>query len=420
MDYLTSNERRRVVITGMGVVAPNGIGIDNFWDSLIHGRSGIRKITHFDASSYPSQIAAEVPDFDPTDYMEPKTAKRSDRFGHFCLASSLMALEHAEIQIPFKDPYKIGVFVGTAMGGVETGENQHLIFIEKGYKRLAPHAEEAISTHSASGMISDAFILKGPNTTISSGCNSGLDACYLAYNTIRMGDADIIIVSAGEAPITPFIVSLFSAVGVLSTQNGDPKRAVKPYDINASGMVLGEGGGAILIEELNHAINRGAKIYGEILGYSALNEAYMFGVKKTDVEVMTRAFKEAIGRSHIDLEEIGYISSHGNGLLKYDIGETESIKKAFGELAYKIPVSSIKPVTGQSLSATGIYQVITASLAIQKGIIPPTINHENPAPGCDLNYVPHRYLEKDVNVAVMNAHGFGGRHTILVIGKFNK
>jgi len=235
-----------------------------------------------------------------------------------------------------------------------------------------------------------------------------------------MGDADIIIVSAGEAPITPYIVSIFSAAGVLSTQNEDPKQTVKPYDINASGMVLGEGGGAIIIEELCHAIKRGAKIYGEILGYSALNEAYMFGVKKTDVEVMTRAFKEAIGRFHIDLEEIGYISSHGNGILKYDIGETESIKKAFGELAYKIPVSSIKPVTGQSLSATGIFQVITGCLAIQKGIIPPTVNHKNPAPGCDLNYVPHHYLEKDVNVAMMNAHGFGGRHTILVIGKFDK
>jgi len=420
MDYLTSNERRRVVITGMGVVAPNGIGIENFWYSLIHGRSGIRKITHFDASSYPSQIAAEVSGFDPTNYMEPKTAKRSDRFGHFCLASSLMALEDANIQIPFKDPYKIGVFVGTAMGGVETGENQHLIFIEKGHRRIAPLALEAISTHSASGMISDSSILKGPNTTISSGCNSGLDACYLAYNTIRMGDADIIIVSAGEAPITPYIVSIFSAAGVLSTQNEDPKQTVKPYDINASGMVLGEGGGAIIIEELSHAIKRGAKIYGEILGYSALNEAYMFGVKKTDVEVMTRAFKEAIGRFHIDLEEIGYISSHGNGILKYDIGETESIKKAFGELAYKIPVSSIKPVTGQSLSATGIFQVITGCLAIQKGIIPPTVNHKNPAPGCDLNYVPNHYLEKDVNVAMMNAHGFGGRHTIFVIGKFDK
>jgi 3-oxoacyl-[acyl-carrier-protein] synthase II len=412
-------EKRRVVVTGMGVVAPNGIGLENFWDSLVHGRSGVRRITHFDASSYPSQIAAEVSDFDPTDYMDLKTAKRLDRFAHFCLASASMALEDAKIKTPVSDPYRFGVFVGTAIGGGETSENQHLIFVEKGLKRIAPFTIEAISTHSASGLISQSFIIKGPNTTISAGCNSGHDACYLAYNTIRMGDADLMIVGAGEAPITPYIVSVFSAVGVLSTQNGDPKRTVKPYDISASGMVLGEGGGAIIIEELNHAINRGAKIYGEILGYSSLTEAYMFGTK-TDKKVMAKAFKEALDKSHLNLEDVDYINSHGNGILEYDVGETESIKGAFGELAYSIPISSIKPITGQSLSASGIYQVITGLLAIKNGVIPPTINHENPAKGCDLNYVPNHYIEKDVNIVLTNAHGFGGRHTVLVIAKFSR
>jgi len=411
-------EKRRVVITGMGVVAPNGIGIENFWDSLVHGRSGIRRITRFDISSYPCQVAAEVIDFDPTDYMDPKTAKRLDKFAHFCLASASIALQDAEIKIPVKDPYRFGVFVGSAIGGGETSENQHLIFVEKGLRRIAPFTVEAISPHSASGLISQSLIIKGPNTTISSGCNSGLDACYLAYNTIKMGDADVMIVGAGEAPITPYIVSVFSAVGVLSTQNGDPRETVKPYDINASGMVLGEGGAAIIIEEHNHAINRGAKIYGEILGYSSLTEAYLFGTK-TDKEVMAKAFKEALDKSHLNLNDIGYISSHGNGILEYDVGETESIKRAFGELAYKIPISSIKPITGQSLSATGIYQVITSLLTIKNGIIPPTINHKNPAPGCDLNYVPYHYLKKDVNFVIMNAHGFGGRHTVLVVGKLN-
>ena len=411
-------EKRRVVITGMGVVAPNGIGVENFWDSLVHGRSGVRRITHFDASSYPSQVAAEVPDFDPTDYMDPKTAKRLDRFAHFCLASASMALQDAEIKIPIKDPYRSGVFVGTAIGGGETSENQHLIFIEKGFRRIAPFTVEAISTHSASALISQTFNIKGPNTTISSGCNSGLDSCYLAYNTIKMGDADVMIVTGGEAPVTPYIVSIFSAVGVLSTQNGDPKGTVKPYDVSASGMVLGEGGGAIIIEEFSHAINRGAKIYGEILGYSSLAEAYMFGTK-TDKEVMAKAFKEALNKSHLNPKDIDYINPHGNGILEYDVGETESIKIAFGESAYKIPISSIKPVTGQSLSATGIYQVITGLLTMKDGIIPPTINHKNPAPGCDLNYVPHHYFKKNVNVAVMNTHGFGGRHTVLVVGKLN-
>jgi 3-oxoacyl-[acyl-carrier-protein] synthase II len=410
---------RRVVITGMVVVAPNGIGIEKFWDSLVHGRSGVRKITHFDASSYPCQIAAEIPDFDPSNYMDQKTVKRLDRFVHLSLASASIALEDGGVEIPFKDPYRIGVFVGTAIGGVKTGENQHSIFIEKGYKRLSPYAVFGTSTHSASAAISESFIFKGPNTTISAGCNSGMDACYLAYNTILMGDADVMVVSAGEAPITPYMVSLFTAVGVLSTQNGDPKAAVKPYDIDADGMVLGEGGGTIIIEEFNHAIKRGAKIYGEIFGYSSISEAYVFGTE-TNVDPMVIAFKVALEKAQLNIKDIDYINSHGNGILNYDIAETEAIKNVFGELAYQIPISSVKPVTGQSLAPTGIYQIITSLLVTRNGIIPPTINLENPAPSCDLNYVPRHYIEKDVNIALMNAHGFGGRHTVLVLGKLAK
>jgi len=286
------NHNRRVVITGMGVVAPNGIGIDKFWDSLVHGRSGVRRITHFDASTYPCQVAAEVPDFDPTDYIDIKTIKRLDKFVHYSLVASSLAIKDAEVKVPYKDPYRIGVFLGTAIGGGETSEIQHSIFLEKGFKRIAPYTVFGISTHSASAVISETFLFKGPNTTISAGCNSGLDACYLAYNEIRMGDADIMIVSGAEAPITPYIVSVFSACGVLSTQNEDPRTTVKPYDIKASGMVLGEGGGTIVIEELNHAMRRGAKIYGEILGYSSISEAYVYGVE-TDTEPMAKAFKVA-------------------------------------------------------------------------------------------------------------------------------
>lgn len=411
-------EKRRVVITGMGVVAPNGIGIEPFWDSLVHGRSAIRRITHFDASSYPCQVAAEVHGFDPTDYMDYKTIKRLDRFVHLSLASASIAIEDAGIKIPYKDPYRIGVFTGTAIGGGETSEIQHLVFIEKGYKRLAPFTVEAISTHSASAAISTAFNLKGPNTTISAGCNSGLDACYLAYNTIIMGDADIMIVCAGEAPITPYIISVFSAVGVLSTQNGNPKCAIRPYDIDANGTVLGEGGGAIIIEELNHAMRRGAKIYGEILGYASTTDALMYGTK-TDSNAIANALLLALKKSNLNLVDIGYINAHGNGVLNYDIGETEAIKKVFGGLAFKIPISSIKPITGQSLSSTGIYQIITSLLVLKHSIIPPTINHKNPAPQCDLNYVPNSFIKKDVNNVLMNAHGFGGRNTVLVVGRMN-
>lgn len=411
-------EKRRVVITGMGVVAPNGIGVENFWDSLVHGRSGVRRITHFDASTYPSQIAAEVSDFDPTNYMEPKTAKRLDRYTHYSLASASMAIEDSKVKIPSEEAFRIGVFVGTAIGGGETSENQHSIFIEKGLKRMSPFTLRGISTHTAAAAISESFNLKGPNTTVSSGCNSGLDAMYLAYNAIRLGDADAMIVGAGEAPITPYIIAVFSLRGVLSTQNGDPTAAVKPYDINASGTVLGEGGGAIVMEELNRALGRGANIYGEILGYSSLNEAYIFGTK-TNPEIMARAFDIALRKAHLDPKEVSYINSHGNAIAEYDLGETEAIKKVFGELAYQIPVSTIKPITGQSLSATGLYQIITSLLVLRSGIIPPTINLKNPAPGCDLNYVPNHYIKRNATVALMNAHGFGGIHTVLVVRKFD-
>ena len=404
------------MITGLGVVAPSGIGVDSFWSALVQGRSGIRKITRFDASSYPCQVAAEVPDFDPTDYMDPKNARRLDRFAQLCFASASMALNDSEIEIPYRDPLSIGVFVGTATGGVESHDKQHLIFVEKGLKRVAPYTTRAVATHSAGGALSEYFGLKGPNTTVSSGCNSGLDACYLAYNAIRLGDANVMVVGAGEAPITPFGLGAFSAVGVLSTRNGDPKAAVRPYDAEATGMVLGEGGAGIVIEELHHALDRGAKIYGEILGYASVSEANLWS-GKMDIETISKAFEIALRNSSLSPMDVDYINAHGNGILTYDLAETEAIKKAFGEYAYQIPLSSIKPVTGQSLSPTGIYQIIASLLAMKEGVIPPTLNHEKPAPGCDLNYVPNHPIKKTVDVALMNAHGFGGRHTVLSLSR---
>jgi len=411
-------EKRRVVITGMGVVAPNGIGIDNFWNSLVHGRSGVRKITHFDASTYPSQIAAEVPDFEHTDYMDYRFAKRLGRFAQFALAASQMAVEDSFIEFNQEDPYRMGVFIGTAIGGGDVSETQHNIFVEKGLKRISPYAAVSISTHTASGIISCEFNLKGPNTTISSGCNSGLDASYLAYNSIRMGDADVMIVGAGEAPITPYIYAIFCASGFLSRENGDPKKALKPYDINADGMVLGEGGAIIILEELHHALKRNAKIYGEVLGYAAANEAFdLFGIE-TDNGAMAYNFRKALDNTNIDIKEIDYINAHGNGLLPYDISETEAIKKVFGELAYNIPVTSIKPVTGHSISSTGIFQIITSLLVMKQGVIPPTINLDNPDPRCDLNYVPNYFVKKEVRTSLINGHGFGGRLTTLIVGKY--
>jgi 3-oxoacyl-[acyl-carrier-protein] synthase II len=412
-------EKRRVVITGMGVIAPNGIGIENFWNSLVHGQSAVRRITRFDVSSYPSQIAAEVPDFDPTDYMDPKTAKRFSRFAQFALAAAEMAVEDSNIDFFREDPYRVGVFVGTAMGGSDVSEHLHNVFYEKGMKRIPPYAVFSISTHCASGAISCAFGLKGLNNTISAGCNSGLDAFYLAHNSIQLGDADIILVGAAEAPITPYIFGFFCATGYLSRCNENPKRAVKPYDLESDGLVLGEGGAVIILEELKHAKERNAKVYGEVFGYGATNDGYdLFGAN-TGGAAAAMCFKNALANANLKPKDIDYINSHGNGYLEYDICETEAIKEAFGEYAYQIPISTLKPITGQSLSPTGIYQVITCLLAIRDGIVPPTINLLNPHPKCDLNYVPNRSIKMDVKTAAMNAHGFGGRHTVLVVGKYS-
>jgi len=411
-------EKRRVVITGMGVVAPNGIGIDNFWNSLVYGLSGVRKISHFDASSYPCQIAAEVLDFNPMDYMDPKLTKRLSRFAQFALATSQMAVEDSNIDFSQIDPYRIGVFIGTAIGGGDTIETQHAIYLSKGLKRINPHTAISISTHSASGIISCEYNLKGPNTTIAAGCNSGLDATYLAYNTVRLGDADVMIAGAGEAPITPFCHAIFCASGNLSRENLYPQQAVKPYDINADGMVLGEGGGALILEELQHASARGARIYGEILGYSSANEAYdLFGVD-TYNGAMVSNFKNVLTNANIVNQEIDYINAHGNGILSYDICETEAIKEVFGEIVHNIPVTSIKPVTGHSISATGIWQIITSLLAIKHKVIPPTINVQQPDPKCDLDYVTKGFLKKEIQTVLINSHGFGGRLTSLIIKKF--
>jgi len=408
---------RRVVITGMGVVAPNGIGIENFWDSLVHGRSAVRRITRFDASTYPSQIAAEVPDFDPTDYMDPKTAKRLGRFAQFAFVASQMAVDDSALNFDKEDSYRVGVYVGTAMGGEDVNEIQHTIFLEKGLKRISPMTVVSCSTHSASAIISCYFGLKGTNTTIAAGCNSGLDATFLGFNAIRLGDADVMVIGAGEAPITPYIYGAFCATGFHSRENREPKKAVKPYDLDADGMVLAEGGAVLILEDLQHALKREAKIYGEVMSYSSLNEAFDLVEVAPDNETMVRNFRRALEKTNMDMKEIDYINAHGNGILSYDICETEAIKKVFGELAYNIPITSIKPVTGHSIAPTSIWQIITCLLAMKNSIIPPTMNIQNPAPECDLNYVRDYFLEKEVQSALINTHGFGGRLTAMILKK---
>lgn len=407
------------MITGMGVVAPNGIGIENFWDSLVQGRSAVRRISHFDASSYPCQVAAEVPDFDPTDYMDSKTAKRLARFAQFALAASKAAIEDSKIDLNSTDPSRIGVIIGTGIGGGDWIESQYAIFLEKGMKRLSPHGAMIICTHSAVGIISWKFGLKGPNTTISAACNSGLDAFYSAHNAIRLGDADIMLAGAGEAPITPCNVGLFCAGGILSKQNKEPKAALRPFDIAGDGIVFGEGGAVLVLEELQNALKRKARIYGEILGYASGNECYDMFQKDPSGDAGSIVMGKALENARLKPEDIDYINAHGNAQPEFDLNETFAIKKTFGKLAYRIPVTSIKPITGQCFALTGVLQIITCLLVINSGIVPPTINHTNPRPNCDLNYVPNHFGKLKVNVALVNAMGFGGSNTVVIIGRFN-
>jgi len=411
-------QMRRVVITGIGAIAPSGIGIDEFWNSLIHGRSGIKKITQFDVSSYPCQVAGIVSDFDPLDYIDPKSANRLSRFAQFAYGSAQMAVEDSGIDFGRGNPYRMGVFVGSAIGGGDIIERQYNIFVEKGSRRISPYSVFSISAASASGIIGCEFNLKGPNMTIATGCNAGLDAIYYACSTLQLGDADVMIVSTGESPVTPLGQALFCATGFLSRNNGAPEKSIKPFDVNADGTALGEGGACIIVEELRHALNRGAKIYGEIIACSALNEAFDMIEVDSNNETMVANFKLALRKAGIRAQDIDYINAHGNGMVSYDRSETGAIKRAFGECAYDIPVTSIKPITGQSMSATGVLQIITALLVMKNSVIPPTTNLQTPAPGCDLNYVQHHYLEKEVRTALVNAHGFGGRITTLIVTAF--
>jgi 3-oxoacyl-(acyl-carrier-protein) synthase len=353
--------------------------------------------------------------------MDPKTAKRLARFAQFTLAASKLAIEDSEIDLASTNPCRIGVIIGTGLGGNSYSENQHIIFIEKGLKKVSPFAAVMSCGHSAPGIICLELGIRGPNTTISSGCNSGLDAVYLAYNSIRLGDADFMLAGSGEAPISPYIIGLFSASGILSRSSAtEPHKAVKPFDTNGDGIVLGEGGAVLVLEDLQSARKREAKIYGEILGYASGNEAYnIFRIDPVG-DVAAEVIKRALDNAHLKPEDIDYINAHGNGSPEYDLNETIAIKKVFGELAYQIPVTSIKPIIGQSFSVTGILQMATCLLVINKGIIPPTINHTEPHPKCDLDYVRNQYRKTEVNNALVNSLGFGGGHTVVIVGKSNR
>ncbi len=408
----------RVVVTGMGVISPVGIGLGNYWKALIEGKSGIGSITHFDASEMTSQIAAEVNNFNPKDYIERKEARRMDRFSQFAVAASKMAYEDAGIDKENVDSDKVGVVIGTGIGGTDTFETQHKLLLDKGPGRVSPFFVPMMIANMAVGQVSIALGAKGPNFTVVTACASGTNAIGEAFRLLQMGDSDIIVAGGTEAAITPMSLSGFCSMKALSTRNDEPHKASRPFDKNRNGFIMGEGSGILILEKLEHALNRGANIYAEIVGYGSSADAYHITAPAPGGEGGARAMISALNDASIKPDKIDYINAHGTSTELNDKLETAAIKKVFSEYAYKIPISSTKSMIGHLLGAAGAVEMIASILTINKGIITPTINLEEADEQCDLDYVPNVPRKMDVNYVLSNSLGFGGHNATLITKKY--
>jgi len=409
---------QRVVVTGLGVISPNGIGKYDYWNSIRAGKSGIAQVTRFDASQYPTQIAGEIKDFDPGKYMSKKKARFMSRFAQFALVCSEMAVEDAQLDLSKEDRYRVGVALGTAVGGLQIAEEQCAIFYEKGANEVSPFSAMATNPNGAVGAIAIELGISGANITISTGCSAGLNAIAYAFETILSGRADLMIAVGAEAPLFPVTFDFFCAAHVLSRRNGDPRRASRPFERFRDGYVLSEGAGAVILEKMEHAMERRAKIYGEVAGYGITNDSYsMLKMEPTGKEV-ARTMKIALDNAGLAPEDVDYINAHGSSSLVADKRETRAIKLAFGNYAYKVPISSIKSMIGQPLAATGSIQFITAALAIENNCLPPTINYEERDPDCDLDYVPNQARVQEVTVVMVDSFGQGGNNTSLILKRY--
>ena len=412
---------RRVVITGLGILSPNGNGKDAYWNALINGRSGIQRITYFDPSDFSTQIAGEVKNFDPRDYFEPKLVKRSARFTHFGVATAKMAVEDSGIDLSKENRTRCGVCFGTTIGAEnDIYEQQHRKFLEFGPKAVGRFTAPEVTPHAATGYICSELKITGPNSTLSSGCSTGLEVVNWGYKMVKSGEVDVAIVGSADTPIFGFTLSALCSLDILSKRNAEPEKASRPYDKDRDGMVVSEGGASIAIEELNHALDRGANIYAEIVSYATSCEAQdVFHVEMTG-QTLVSALEQALIAGKVSKEEIDYICAHGNAIRSYDVAETNAFKAFFGNHAYKIPISSIKSMTGQAFAAGGGFQVVATSLSLKNGLIPPTINLDAPDPLCNLDYVPLHARRFTMHTALINSHSVGGSHAVLVLKKYSE
>lgn len=408
---------RRVVVTGMGAVTPLGLGIDALWDGLVHGRSGVGPITRFDASAFTTRIAAEVKEFDPTDYMDRKDARRMDRFAQFAVAGARMALQDAGISDNV-DWERVGVLIGSGIGGIQTFEEQCRNLFEKGPDRVSPFFVPMMIPDMASGQVSILTGAKAHNACSVTACASGSHSIGDAFRVIQHGQADVMITGGAEAAVSALSMAGFCAARTLSTRNDEPERASRPFDKDRDGFVLGEGAGILILEELEHAKARGARIYAELIGYASTGDAYHITAPAPEGEGARRAMQAALKDAKVEPHQVGYINAHGTSTEYNDKFETMAIKGVFGERAYSIPVSSTKSMTGHLLGAAGGVEAIAVCKALAEEVIPPTINYETPDPECDLDYVPNEARRQRIEVAISNSFGFGGHNAVLVFRRY--
>ncbi|NLW56688.1 MAG: beta-ketoacyl-ACP synthase II [Firmicutes bacterium] len=410
--------KRRVVVTGMGIISSLGLDVQTFWSNIIQGKSGVSLVESFDTTEFDTKIAAEVKDFQPTDYLSKKEARRMDRFVQFAVVAALQALKDSNFEITEENAHEIGVLIGSGIGGMNTLEEQARNLFEKGPRRVSPFFIPMMIPDMASGQVSIYTGAQGPNLTAVTACASSAHAIGEALRIIQYGDAQMMITGGTEATITGLAMAGFISAGALSKQNAHPEKASRPFDATRDGFVMGEGAGILILEELEHARARGAKIYGEIVGYGLTGDAYHITSPHPEGRGALKAMEMAIKDAGWQLEQVDYINAHGTSTLQNDLLETKAIKQLFKEEARRLAVSSTKSMTGHLLGAAGGVEAIICLLALQHGIIPPTINYEVPDPECDLDYVPNKAREQTINCALSNSFGFGGHNATLAFARY--
>jgi 3-oxoacyl-[acyl-carrier-protein] synthase II len=410
--------KRRVVVTGVGAVTPLGSNVETTWSNIKNGVSGVKPLTRVNADEYPAKVAAEITDFNVEEFIDKKEARKMDRFTHYAVAASLMAVKDADLTINEENAPRVGVWIGSGIGGMETFENQFETFLNRGYRRVSPFFVPMMIPDMATGQVSITLGARGFNSCTVTACATGTNSIGDAFKVIQRGDADVMVTGGAEAPITRMSVAGFCANTALST-NQDPSKASRPFDKNRDGFVMGEGAGIVILEELEHALARGAKIYAEIVGYGATGDAYHITAPAPEGEGGARAMKMALDDGDLNPEDIDYINAHGTSTEYNDKFETFAIKTVFGEHAYKLAVSSTKSMTGHLLGAAGGVEAIFTVLALKENVLPPTINLETADPECDLDYVPNEARYKEIKAAISNSLGFGGHNATIAFKKYN-